>query len=108
MWRRTYRFCRKVYDEVRYWPYDNDVVQIDEGDSPGGFLMGYICEFDDLKYEEPENGQKEFLRIAVSAVAALPNDIEDVEEHVGRHTHKIEKFLAQPLEEDEDEDEDEG
>ena len=63
-----------------------------------------MSEFDDLKYEEPENRQKEFLRIAVSAVATLPNDIQDVEEHVGRHTHKVEKLLAQPLAEDEDED----
>ena len=101
-------FLQKIYDEVRYLPYDDEVVQIDEGESPGGFLAGYICEFDDLKYEEPENRQREFLRIAVSAVAVLPNDIQDVEAHVGRHTHKIENFLAHPLEEDEDEDEDEG
>ena len=81
-------FLQKVYDEVRYLPYDDDDVEIDEGESPGGFLLGYVSDFEDLKYEEPENRQKEFLRIAVSAVAVLPNDIQDVEEHLGRHTHE--------------------
>ena len=91
-------FLQEVYDEVPDQPYDDDS---DEGESLNDFLEGYICQFDDLKYEEPENKEKEFFRIAVSVVAMLPNNIRDVEEHVSRQTFEVEKLLAQPLDEDE-------
>ena len=58
---------------------------------PHEFLEGFICQLNDPEDEEPENREKEFLRIAVSIVATLANDIQEVE-----------KLLAQPLEDDED------
>ena len=45
----------EVYDEVRDMPYDYDAAEIDQWESPGGFLLGYMSDFEDLKYEDPEN-----------------------------------------------------
>ena len=41
--------------------------------------------------------QKEFLRIAVSVVAMLPHDYQEVREHVSRRILEVGKLLAQPL-----------
>ena len=88
-------FLQEVYDEVRGRPYEDDAI--DAVRCPGGLLEGYICQFDDLEYEEPEKRQKEFLRIAVSVVAMLPHDYQEVKEHVSRRILEVEKLLAQPL-----------
>ena len=67
---------------MRGRPYEDDAI--DAVGCPGGLLEGYICQFDGLEYEEPENREKEFLRIAVSVIAMLPNDYQEVREHVSR------------------------
>ena len=80
---------------MRGRPYEDDAI--DAVGCPGGLMEGYICQFDNLEYEEPEKRQKEFLPIAVSVVAMLPNDYQEVKEHVSRRILEVEKLLAQPL-----------
>ena len=83
-------FLQEFHDEVRGRPYEDDAI--DAVGCPGGLLEGYICQFDDMEYEEPEKRQKEFLPIAVSVVAMLPHDYQEVKEHVSRRILEVEKL----------------
>ena len=82
---------------MRGRPYEDDAI--DAVGCPGGLLEGYVCQFDDLEYEEPEKRQKEFLRIAVFVVAMLSHDYQEVKEHASRRILKVENLLKAPLDE---------
>ena len=93
-------FLQEFHDEVRGRPYEDDAI--DALGCPVGLLEGCICQFDDLEYEDPENKEKEFLRIAVSVVAMLPHDYQEVKEDVSRRILEVENLLKAPLDEAED------